>query len=32
MEADIEEEIYMRQPEGFRHTNNNREERYCAYC
>jgi hypothetical protein len=29
LEADIEEEIYMRQPEGFRHTNINGEERVC---
>jgi hypothetical protein len=29
LEADIEEEIYMRQPEGFRHTDNNGEERVC---
>jgi hypothetical protein len=27
--ADIEEEIYMRQPEGFRHTDINAEERVC---
>jgi hypothetical protein len=29
LEADIEEEIYMRQPEGFRHTHINGEERVC---
>jgi hypothetical protein len=29
LEADIEEEIYMRQPEGFRHTDINGEERVC---
>jgi hypothetical protein len=29
LEADIEEEIYMRQPEGFRQTEINREERVC---
>jgi hypothetical protein len=28
-EADIEEEIYMMQPEGFRHTDINGEERVC---
>jgi hypothetical protein len=27
LEADIEEEIYMRQPERFRHTDINEEER-----
>jgi hypothetical protein len=30
LEADIEEEIYMRQPEGFRHTDINGEERVCS--
>jgi hypothetical protein len=29
LEADIEEGIYMRQPEGFRHTDINGEERVC---
>jgi hypothetical protein len=29
LEADIEEKIYMRQPEGFRHTDINGEERVC---
>jgi hypothetical protein len=29
LEAHIEEEVYMRQPEGFRHTNINGEERVC---
>jgi hypothetical protein len=29
LEADIEEEIYMRQPEGYRHTDRNGEERVC---
>jgi hypothetical protein len=29
LEADIEEEIYMRQPEGFRHADINGEERVC---
>jgi hypothetical protein len=29
LEADIEEEIYMRQPEGFRHTDSTGEERVC---
>jgi hypothetical protein len=29
LEANIEEEIYMRQPEGFRHTDINGEERVC---
>jgi hypothetical protein len=29
LEADIEAEIYMRQPEGFRHTDINGEERVC---
>jgi hypothetical protein len=29
LEAGIEEEIYMRQPEGFRHTDINGEERVC---
>jgi hypothetical protein len=29
LEDDIEEEIYMRQPEGFRHTDSNGEERVC---
>ena len=29
LEADIEEEIYMKQPEGFRHTDINGEERVC---
>jgi hypothetical protein len=29
LEADIEEEIYMRQPEGFRHTDINGEDRVC---
>jgi hypothetical protein len=29
LEADIEEEIYMRRPEGFRHTDINGEERVC---
>jgi stage V sporulation protein SpoVS len=29
LEADIEEEVYMRQPEGFRHTDINGEERVC---
>jgi hypothetical protein len=29
LEADIEEEIYTRQPEGFRHTDINGEERVC---
>jgi hypothetical protein len=29
LEADIEEDIYMRQPEGFRHTDINGEERVC---
>jgi hypothetical protein len=29
LEADIEEETYMRQPEGFRHTYVNGEERVC---
>jgi hypothetical protein len=29
LETDIEEEIYMRQPEGFRQTDINREERVC---
>ena len=29
LEADIEEEIYMRQPEGFRHFDINGEERVC---
>jgi stage V sporulation protein SpoVS len=29
LEADIEEEIYMRQPEGFHHTDINGEERVC---
>jgi hypothetical protein len=29
LEADIEEEIYMEQPEGFRHTDSNGEERVC---
>jgi hypothetical protein len=29
LEADIEEEIYMRQLEGFRHTDINGEERVC---
>jgi hypothetical protein len=26
LEVDIEEEVYMKQPEGFRHTDNNGEE------
>jgi hypothetical protein len=29
LEADIEEEIYMTQPEGLRHTDINGEERVC---
>jgi hypothetical protein len=29
LEADFEEEIYTRQPEGLRHTNINGEERVC---
>jgi hypothetical protein len=29
LEADIEEEIYTRQPKGFRHTGINEEERVC---
>jgi hypothetical protein len=29
LEADIEEEIYMRQPDGFRYTDINGEERVC---
>jgi hypothetical protein len=29
LEADIEEKIHMRQPEGFRHTDTNGEERVC---
>jgi hypothetical protein len=29
LEADIEEEIYMRQPEEFRHTDINGEEQVC---
>jgi hypothetical protein len=29
LEADIEEEVYMRQPEGFRHTDINGEKRVC---
>jgi hypothetical protein len=29
LEVDLEEEIYMRQPEGFRHTDINGEERVC---
>jgi hypothetical protein len=29
LEADIEEEIYMKQPEGLRHTDINGEERVC---
>jgi hypothetical protein len=29
LEADIEEENYMRQPEGFRHNDINGEERVC---
>jgi stage V sporulation protein SpoVS len=29
LEADIEEEIYVRQPEGFRHFDINGEERVC---
>jgi hypothetical protein len=29
LEADVEEEIYMRQPEGFRHIDINGEERVC---
>jgi 5'-3' exoribonuclease 2 len=29
LKADIEEEIYMRQPEGLRHTDSNEEEWVC---
>jgi hypothetical protein len=29
LEAENEEEIYMRQPEGFRHFDINEEERVC---